>query len=584
MLEIKEDGFYIDGKPFRLFSGAMHYFRIMPEYWEDRLLKLKAAGFNTVETYACWNIHEPEEWKFCFEGFGDIAKYIDTAKKCGLYAIVRPGPYICAEWEFGALPAWLLRDKNISLRCNEPLYMEKVERYLKKLYSVLKPYLATNGGNILAMQIENEYGSYGNDKKYLYRLVEITRDCGIDVPLFTADGNCCDMISGGSLPELRKTLTFGTYRANSFDVLRDIGQTPPDVCMEYWCGWFDHWGEKHHTRNAANVAGQIKKMIDDGENFNLYMFHGGTNFGFMAGANYIKKYQPTVTSYDYAALLNEYGDYTPVYHAVRNVLLGAQGVKDTDIPLPPRPRLQNIGNVELTERGDFWTNLYALGEKRQSAAAEYMEYYGQNYGYILYRKKIEGCYGMHFLYVEGVHDVAYVRINGKLVKKYDRTKNGRKKCNDGFRMLIPPFGKEMLVEILVEAMGRVNYGREMNNDRKGLLRVRLDYQTMFDWEIYNLPFDNLENACYDNAEYGKPSILKGRFKADKGKDCFVDMKGFIKGFVVVNGFNIGRYWSRGPQRSLYLPAPILREDNEIIIVEQEGYIQPFVAIGDRHYL
>lgn len=580
MFEVNENEFFLDGKPFKIYSGAVHYFRVVPEYWEDRLKKLKAAGFNTVETYTCWNIHEPTENVYDFEGQADVAKFIEIAKNCGLYVIIRPGPYICAEWDFGALPAWLLKDKNLRLRCDEPLYTEKVERYLKKLYSVLKPHLITNGGNIIAMQIENEYGSYGNDKKYLARLERLAKDCGMDVLLFTADGCNGDMLSGGTLPHIYKTVTFGTYRPSNNTILDS--QKLPKTCMEFWCGWFDHWGEKHHTRKGKSVAAQIKAMLDDGWNLNVYMFHGGTNFGFFAGANYMKKYQPTVTSYDYAAVLNEYGDYTSAYYAVRKALSEAQGKPEAE--LPPRPILQNVGKVELTEKGDLWSNLYVLGEKHESAATESMEYYGQNRGYILYRKKIVGKYGMHFLIVEGVHDIAYLKINGKLVKKYDRTKNGKKRFNDGFRVITAPFDGEMTLEILVEGMGRVNYGRELDDDRKGLLRVRLDYQTLYDWEVYTLPFDNLEKTVYGNAESGRPSILKGHFKAEKGKDCFVDTKGFTKGFVTVNGFNLGRYWSRGPQRSLYLPAPILKENNEIIVVEQEGYSAPFVDITDRHYL
>lgn len=583
MFEIKENGFFIDGKPFRLFSGAMHYFRVLPEYWDDRFKKMKAAGFNGVETVMCWNLHEPKEGEFDFSGMLDIVKFVKTAAKYGMYVIIRPGPYTCGEWDFGGFPAWLLKDKNLRLRCNNESYMAKVEKYFKKILSLLAPLQITNGGNLIAMQIENEYGSYGNDKAYLMRIESIYRENGINVPLFTSDGNTNYMLSGGTLPHIYKTLNFGSNAVNAFKALDKMQPNMPKTCMEFWCGWFDHWGEIHHKRNPLQVENEIAKLINTGANLNIYMFHGGTNFNFWAGANYGRKYEPTVTSYDDAALLNEYGDYTDAYHRVRKLLLTARGLP-LNAPLPKRPVLQSIGTVTLSERGDLWENLMLLGEKHLSATPESMECFGQNFGYILYRKVLKGSYPSQTLFVSGVHDIAYLRVNGKLLKSYDRTKNGKKKCFDGFKAVLPPVDGEMLIEILVEGMGRVNYGHEMEDDRKGIQKVRLAMQTLFEWEIYTLPFDNLENAKYSGATDNAPSILKGKFKAELGKDCFVDMKGFKKGFVTVNGYNIGRYWARGPQRSLYLPAPILKQENEIIVVEQEGYKQASLNIGDKHYL
>lgn len=583
MFEIKEKGFFIDGKPFRLFSGAMHYFRVLPEYWDDRFQKMKAAGFNGVETVMCWNLHEPKEGEYDFSGMLDIVKFINTAAKYGMYVIIRPGPYTCGEWDFGGFPAWLLRDKNLRLRCDNANYMAKVEKYFKKVLSLLAPLQITNGGNLIAMQIENEYGSYGNDKSYLMHIEQIYRDNGIEVPLFTSDGNCNYMLSGGTLPHIYKTLNFGSNAVNAFKALDEMQPNMPKTCMEFWCGWFDHWGEIHHKRNPLQVEKEIANLINTGANLNIYMFHGGTNFNFWAGANYGRKYQPTVTSYDDAALLNEYGDYTKAYHRVRRLLLTEQGLP-LDTPLPKRPELQNIGTVNLSERGDLWENLTLLSEKHFSATPESMEYFGQNFGYILYKKVLKGSYPSQTLYVSGVHDIAYLRVNGKLIKTYDRTKNGKKQNSDGFKAVLPPVNGELLIEILVEGMGRVNYGHEMEDDRKGIQKVRLAMQTLFEWDIYTLPFDNLDKAKLSGAIDFSPSILKGRFKAELGKDCFVDMKGFKKGFVTVNGFNIGRYWARGPQRSLYLPAPLLKEENEIIVVEQESYKQASLNISDKHYL
>lgn len=584
MFEIRQDGMYIDNKPFKLYSGAMHYFRILPEYWEDRFEKMKAAGFNGVETVMCWNLHEPVEGEFDFSGMLDIVKFVKTAQKYGMYVIIRPGPYTCGEWDFGGFPAWLLKDKNLRIRCNNPTYLSKVEAYFKQVLSRLTPLQVDKGGNIIAMQIENEYGSYGNDKDYLMRLECILRDNGVSVPLFTSDGNCMDMLSGGTLPHIYKTLNFGSYNSGSFSVLDKMNQDLPKTCMEFWVGWFDHWGEMHHKRNPNQVRGAVERLLDSGANLNIYMFHGGTNFNFWAGANYGMKYQPTVTSYDDAALLNEYGDYTPAYHKIRELLLTKQGLSTTT-PLPPSPKLQNIGDVELSNRADMWENLYVLGKKHYNATPESMEYFGQNFGYILYSKKIKGTYSSHRMFVEGVHDIAYVRINGKTVKKYDRCKNPNKKHNDGFWVKVPAFDGELLVEILVEGMGRTNYGHEMECDRKGISKVRLDYQTIFGWDIYTLPMDNLDMTDYSKeVKVGMPAILKGKFVADSDKDCFVDMQGFSKGFVCINGYNIGRYWEKGPQRSLYIPAPLLKKENEIVVFEQERYKNAKVRITDKHYL
>lgn len=583
MFEIRKEGFFLKGKPFKLYSGAMHYFRVLPEYWEDRFAKMKAAGFNAVETVMCWNLHEPKEGEFDFKGMLDFVRYIKTAEKYGLYVIVRPGPYTCAEWDFGGFPAWLLKDKNLRIRCNNDDFMLKTERYFEKILSLLTPLQITRGGNLIAMQIENEYGSYGNDKQYLMQIETILRKHGVDIPLFTSDGNCHDMLSGGTLPHIYTTLNFGSHSKNAFRVLDSLQPDKVKTCMEFWCGWFDHWGEIHHKRNSNQVAKEIETLLNTGANINIYMFHGGTNFNFWAGANYARKYQPTVTSYDDAALLNEYGDYTAAYHKVRKILLRAQNMLP-DAPLPPRPELQEVGNVELIEKGDLWKNLLVLGKKHVSATPESMEFFDENFGLILYRKVVKGQYGAHTMYIEAVQDIAYVRLNGKFVKKYDRTKNGKKKCQNGFKVKVPAFKGEMLIEILVEGMGRVNYGHEMENERKGIAKVRFDYQTLFDWEIYTLPFDNLNDTVYESAKKGAPSILKGNFSADVNKDCFVDMKNFKKGFVVVNGFNLGRYWERGPQRSLYLPAPILSRENEIVIVEQEGYREAKIKIGKKHSL
>jgi beta-galactosidase len=581
-MEIRKDGFYTHGKPFKLYSGTIHYFRVPEAYWKDRLLKLKAAGFNAVETYSCWNLHEPKEGEVCFEGGLDVLKFCKIAQEIGLMVIFRPGPYICAEWDFGGLPSWLLKDRNIRLRCDDELFLRRVKAYYGKLLGILAPMQDTRGGNIIAMQVENEYGSYGNDKSYLNKIADIMKESGIEVPLFTSDGGWCNMLSGGTLPGIYKTINFGSRAASAFNDLKPFQSDMPETCMEFWCGWFDHYGERHHTRKPDAVVKEMKVLIDRGANFNLYMFHGGTNFGFMGGANYGKKYQPTVTSYDYAAPLNEYGGYTPLYHQMRELIHNARGIVPGE--LPPSPEVQNIGIVALTEQANLLDSFYKASDKHYSARPESMEYYGLDYGYIIYKTVIEGKYSSALLRVEGVHDIAYLRINGREVKRYYRTKNGRKKRNDGFIYLLPSFDSECTIEILVEAMGRVNYGPELY-DRKGIERVLLGAQELFGWEVYTVDTAKLNEAEYKNSPFvGGPAIFKGSFKADKNKDCFVSVKGFKKGIIIVNGINIGRYWHIGPQRTLYLPAPFLKDNNEIIVVEQEGAKSASIDIIDKNIL
>ena len=585
MFEIKDGAFTLDGKPFQIYSGAMHYFRILPEYWADRLAKLKAAGFNTVETYVCWNLHEPKKGTFDFTGRLDIERFIRTAQELGLYVIIRPGPYICAEWDFGGFPAWLLKDKNIRLRCNDPVYLQHVADYYRELLSRLAPLQITRGGNIIAMQVENEYGSYGNDKKYLNRIREIMLENGVEVLLFTADGTNADMIAGGGIDGVYKTLNFGSRASSAFKSLRGIQDNAPKMCMEFWCGWFDHWGEKHHTRGYQSILHEMESFFDQGAGFNFYMFHGGTNFGFTAGANYDGRPCPTVTSYDYCAPLNEYGGYTPAYHAIRKLMHEKQGI--TPGELPPEPKLQSIGKVELTEQTGLFENMDRIGESHYSPMPESMEHYGQNFGMIYYQTKVRGAYGMRPLSLRDLHDRAYVYVDGKLKKTWDVTqregffKRIGKKQDD---LLLNLKNPETEIGVLVDAMGRVNYGEHLM-DRKGISAVRLGLQTLMDFEVTTLPLDNIEQLDFTRGASKYPIFYRGTFKADAQAECFVRLDGFTKGVVYVNGFNLGRYWNtRGPQKTLYLPGVLLKDENEIVVLELEHCDKPVVEITDHHDL
>ncbi|MBQ1243399.1 MAG: beta-galactosidase [Clostridia bacterium] len=560
----------------------MHYFRTLPEYWEDRLLKLKLAGFNTVETYVCWNLHEPKKGEYNFSGLVDIVRFIETAKKVGLYAIVRPGPYICAEWEFGGFPAWLLKDKNIELRCNNELYLSHVRDYFEKLFDVLRPHLITNGGNIIAMQIENEYGSYGNDKKYLEALKKMYADLGVDVLTFTSDGTWCNMLSGGTIDGVLPTLNFGSRTASAFGALEPFGKVPK-MCMEFWCGWFDHWGEKHHTRGADSTLKEIEEFLKQGASFNMYMFHGGTNFGFNAGSNHNKGFAPTVTSYDYCAPLTEWGDYTETYHKIRKLLCEKQNIPLTE--LPPSPEMQNVGKVALDEKAYLFENLDSISKKHYSPLPRSMEAYDQSHGLIYYTTKLKGKYSGAFLSISDVHDYAHVYFDKKKIATIDRMKEKSffNKLKLKKQLYIGGVSGESELGILVDAMGRVNYGAELN-DRKGISKVMLANQTLMDYTVHTIPLDNLHKLGFKKASEGEvkkePVFLKGHFKAGEG-DCFVNMKGFTKGYVFVNGFNLGRYWDIGPQRALYLPGTLLKEENEIIVFELENYKNPEVTIQDK---
>ncbi|MDR0697196.1 MAG: beta-galactosidase [Christensenellaceae bacterium] len=572
--KIDGDSFLLNDEKFNIYSGGMHYFRMLPEYWEDRLKKLKAAGFNTVETYVPWNLHEPREGEFCFSGGLDIAKFITIAKNIGLYVILRPGPYICAEWDFGGLPAWLLKDANMRVRCCYPPYLNCVENFFSKLLPLLTPHQITEGGNIIAMQIENEYGSYSNDKEYLKFLENLLRSHNVEVLLFTSDGPESDMLSGGTLPHIFKTANFGSLSKIQLNKLRKFQPSGPLMCMEFWLGWFDHWGDRrHHKRSSKRVALEIKSMLSNGYSFNLYLFYGGTNFGFMSGANLSDKYYPDVTSYDYDALLTEYGGYTKKYFAIAKLLREYQGLPPMEYP--KTTVLQNIGMINLTEETSLFDNLEYIGEKFNSVTAEYMEHFGQNYGLILYTHTVIGHYHKTTVSIDGIHDRGYVYINGKFKGLTDRNNNkpiqtGALKTGD-------------MISVLVEGMGRVNYGTNLY-DRKGASNIRVNNQILTNLSIVTLSLDNISKVDYSLNSKTFPIFLKGTFHAEPMKDCFVEMKGFKKGFVWINGFNLGRYWEIGPQKTLYLPGSLLHENNEIVILELEGYEKPQIFITDRHKL
>lgn len=558
--EICGDQFCKDGKPIKLISGAVHYFRNLPETWPDIFEKLRAMGCNCVETYCAWNMHEPKPGTFDFTGRLDIVRFIKEAEKAGMMVIVRPGPYICAEWEFGGLPWWIQREEGLEIRCRNEVYIRYFDRYLDELLGRVRPLLCTNGGPVILLQCENEYGYYGDDREYLSYLRDGYRRRGIDVPLFTSDGGSEDSLLDGTVEGCLPTLNFGSRVEENFKVHDQLFPNCPKVCMEMWDGWFDAWGdEKHHTTDPQVYAGVVRDMLKKGS-LNIYMFIGGTNFGFTSGANHYEKFAPDVTSYDYDALLTECGDVTEKYKAVREVIREATG-KEL-LPIPKDREKKAYGKVALTRSAGLLSNLDALSSPIHSDVPRAMEEYGIGYGYIAYRTVLNRDYRDAKLSFESLGDRAQVLVNGKL--------QGIAYLNDSLEVTVNAKKGDVLT-ILVENMGRANFGPKMMR-KKGLPgRVLLGGKIHFSWDVYPLPMTDLSGLSFGGDEAEAPAFYEGTFTVEEPADTFLRTDSFKKGFVVLNGFNLGRYWEVGPQKTLYVPGPLLKKgENTLLLFESDG--------------
>jgi beta-galactosidase len=555
-----ESEFLLNGKPFRIMAGEIHFQRIPREYWADRLMKLKAAGLNTVGTYVFWNALEPEPGQWDLSGGNDLAAFVRTAQRIGLWVIVRPGPYACAEWDFGGLPPWLLRTPDIKVRCSDPRYLEACGSYILKLGEVLRDLQIHRGGPVLMVQVENEYGSYGNDRDYLLALKGFWDKAGLEVPLYTADGATPYMLEAGSLPGAAIGLDPGTNEKEFAEAAR-LERGVPVFCSELYPGWLTHWGEPWARVKTEEFLPDLRWLLEHGKSFSFYMFHGGTNFGFTAGANFSDTYQPDVTSYDYDAPLDEAGRPRPKYFAIRDLLARFQP-RGTVLPSLPEPLPAiTIPAIPFDESASVFDNLPPSVRRAQPGP---MEPFGQNNGFILYRTRLIGHRGGKLVATE-LHDYATVFVDGRFAGTIDRAKG-----ETGLDIPKAEPANET-IDILVEAMGRINYGPRLI-DRKGITdRVTLNNMTLMGWDVVPLPMDEdyLGGIRFGRRPADRPgNFFRGRFELQNVGDTYLDMSGWKKGVVWVNGRNLGRYWEIGPQKRLFCPAPFLkRGTNEIVIFD-----------------
>jgi len=573
--EIKDD-FYLNGSPFKIISGAIHYFRIVPNYWRDRLEKLKAMGCNTLETYVPWNVHEPKKGEFHFDEMADLCGFLDIADELGLYVILRPSPYICAEWEFGGLPAWLLAEDNMVIRGNDPVFLKHVDDYFKELFPRIDKYQGTKGGPIIMMQIENEYGYFGDDGDYMAKLHQMMLDHHVEVPLVTSDGPWGDALECGRIKGILPTGNFGSKMKEQFDNLKRYTDGGPLMCMEFWIGWFDHWGsDRHVISDLEQNCLDLREGLTYGH-LNIYMFIGGTNFGFMNGSNNYDKLEPDVTSYDYDATLSEDGRITEKYKAFQEII--GEFTNLPQVELTSQIKQKAYGELSINEKVSLFEVVDLLAKAKESTFPVCMEKLGQSYGYVLYESVLKKEKDITSIHLWDTNDRAQVFVDEeRLITLYD------KELLEDHQVKSKPSDCSK-IKILVENMGRVNFGPKMGKQRKGIDgTVQINGHGHTHWKQYPLELNNLENLDFNRKWIkGIPGFYRFTFTVDEIADSFIDMEGWGKGCVFVNDFNLGRFWEIGPQRCLYLPGPLLKiGDNEIIVFETEGKTKDFIYLTDK---
>lgn len=569
--EIMED-FYLDGEKVKIISGGIHYFRVPWQYWRDRLEKLKALGCNTVETYVAWNVHEPKEGQFCFDGMYDLKRFIELAQELGLWVIVRPSPFICAEWEFGGLPAWLLTKEGMRLRTNTKPFITCVDNYYKALFQILAPLQVNYGGPIIMMQIENEYGYYADDTNYLLSLKTLMEKHGTVVPLFTSDGPIKQTLTDGGLPGVLATGNFGSKTIERFQIMKDCIGNKPLMCMEYWIGWFDSWEcGKHNTSNLQENIQDLNDMLRLGH-VNLYMFHGGTNFGFMNGANFYDKLEPDVTSYDYDAVLTENGELTEKYFEFQKVI-----AKYTTLPemtFHTTIKKKAYGDLTAKQKVSLFSVLDDISEETAHPCTLSMEQLGQSYGYILYRTTLRrGRHVEKCKILEGGDRALFFANESQVGIRYNL------ELNQEFDFEVPK--EEVTLDILMENMGRVNFGARLEAQWKGIKKgVAFNGVMHCNWIHYPLPLNNINKLDFNKAyKVGTPSFYEFEFEAEEACDTFLELEGWGKGCVFINDYNIGRFWEKGPQKRLYIPAPFLKLGiNKIVVFETDGIVGEKISL------
>ncbi|XP_035477997.1 beta-galactosidase-1-like protein 2 isoform X2 [Scophthalmus maximus] len=572
-LRANSSQFTLERKPFRVLGGSIHYFRVPRAHWEDRLLKMKACGLNTLTTYVPWNLHEPERGVFNFEDQLDIEAYLRLAASLGLWVILRPGPYICAEWDLGGLPSWLLRDENMKLRTTYPGFTGAVDAFFDQLVGRVVPHQYSQGGPIIAVQVENEYGSYAEDTEYMPFVKEALLSRGIAELLLTSDNK--DGLKLGGVKGAIETINFQRLNPNDIKYLDEIQPQKPRMVMEYWSGWFDLWGNLHHVYSAEDMIPVVTDILKLDMSINLYMFHGGTNFGFMNGAFAvgIPAPKPMVTSYDYDAPLSEAGDYTSKYHLLRN-LFSHYHTQALPEPPPLRERRAYLP-VVIQQHLSLWDSLQFTDKPFKSERPVNMENLpvnnrnGQSYGYTLYETTITS--GGVLNSKNNIRDRALVFVDRHFVGVLDYKTQ---------ELALPDGKGRRTLSLLAENCGRVNYGKSLDVQRKGLVGdVELNKQPLRDFIIHSLDMkpgfvNRLESTGHWLSMREQPSLpgfFQGKLYVNSSpKDTFIKLPGWIKGVIFINGKNLGRYWSIGPQQTLYVPGPWLhRGDNQVIVFEEQ---------------
>lgn len=555
----KGTDFLLDGQPFQIRSGELHYNRIPRAYWKDRLLKAKAMGLNTICTYVFWNEHEPEQDKWDFKDNNDVAAFVKEAQKQGLWVIVRPGPYVCSEWEWGGYPYWLANIKDLKIRQNDPKFLNLTDRYLQEVGKRLAPLTIKRGGPIIMCQVENEYGSFGADHEYMERIKRQVQDAGFDCELYTSDGPGQKMLEGGTLPDVLSVVNFGGGAENAFKEFAKFRQNVPRMCGEFWAGWFDHWGSPHAK---TNLDAQVKDMdwfMANNVSFNIYMVHGGTNWAFMNGANWTGKgYEPDTTSYDYDAAIAEDGRLTPKWYAFRDAIKRRLGTTEK-LPKPP----SDVKRIEIPEFNFEEATLLDDGPISLQSGWQTFEELNHPFGFVRYQGWVENA-TKGKLELEGLQDRAIVSVKGKRIGVLDRRLK-----ETSLNVDIPA---ESVVMVLVENMGRINFSKELLGERKGLTSIKLNGKPL------EVPFSStIELDSFGEYRFEKglvpsePALYRTKFDVKDVGDTYFDMRGWGKGNVWINGYNLGRYWNIGPQQTLYCPAPFLKKGkNEVIVLDLES--------------